>query len=163
MILYSVGHSNADIDSFIALLKRHKIQVLVDTRSKPYSRFLPHFSQGNLRIAIEEAGVEYVYLGDKIGGRPDDPRYYYDSGKVDYSLLATDSRYKAGVDALVEMGRRGPTAFMCAEADYQRCHRYWLITKTLLERNVKVSHILHSGGLAQSEASEFTPEQPSLF
>src|ERR1700733_8532092 len=163
MTLYSIGHSNADIDTFIGLLARHQILALVDTRSKPYSRFLPHFNQGNLKIAVEETGIQYVYLGDKIGGGPDNPRYYFDSGKVDYGLLATDKAYLTGIDALIELGGHVSTAFMCAEADYHKCHRYWLITRTLLESSVHVKHILHSGKLAASDVSEFVPEQPSLF
>jgi uncharacterized protein (DUF488 family) len=163
MTLYSIGHSNVDIETFIGLLARNQILALVDTRSKPYSRFLPHFNQGNLKIAVEEAGIQYVYLGDKIGGRPDDPRYYFDSGKVDYGLLSTDNVYLTGIDALIELGGQVSTAFMCAEADYHKCHRYWLITRTLLERSVHVKHILHSGKLAASDVSEFVPEQPSLF
>jgi uncharacterized protein (DUF488 family) len=163
MTLYSIGHSNADIGAFIKLLKDRQVLALVDTRSKPYSRFLPHFNQGNLKIAVEEAGVEYVYLGDRIGGRPEDSRYYFESGKVDYELLATDQAYLAGIEALIELGKAKRTAFMCAEADYRKCHRYWLITRTLLGRKVQVNHILHSGDLAQSDISEFVPEQPSLF
>lgn len=163
MTLYSIGHSNADIDFFIGLLKRHEIAALVDTRSNPYSKFLPHFNQGNLRIALDEAGLQYLYLGDKIGGRPENPRYYFDSGKVDYRLLAADKGYLAGIDSLIKVGTETPTAFMCAEADYHKCHRYWLITRTLLERRVEVRHILHSGKADSSDLSEFVPEQPSLF
>jgi uncharacterized protein (DUF488 family) len=163
MILYSIGHSNADIDAFTGLLKQHGILALVDTRSKPYSRFLPHFNQGNLGIALDEVGVQYVYLGDRIGGRPSNPLYYFESGKVDYGLLAMDRNYKAGIEALIDLGKQRPTAFMCAEADYHRCHRYWLITRSLLEKNLEVRHVLHSGKLASSDISEFVPEQPSLF
>jgi uncharacterized protein (DUF488 family) len=52
---------------------------------------------------------------------------------------------------------------MCAEADYKKCHRYWLITRTLVERGIEVRHILHSGEAVTSTGQEFDPEQPSLF
>ncbi|HKV42908.1 MAG TPA: DUF488 domain-containing protein, partial [Blastocatellia bacterium] len=102
MALFSVGHSNVDIDAFISLLERNGIEVLVDTRSQPYSRYLPHFNQSALKKAVTEAGIEYCYMGDTLGGRPEDPRFYFESGKVDYDLLATADYYVAGIDALIE-------------------------------------------------------------
>jgi uncharacterized protein (DUF488 family) len=53
--------------------------------------------------------------------------------------------------------------FMCSEGDYKKCHRYWLITRTLVERGITVKHILHSGVMTQSQASEFELHQPNLF
>jgi len=77
--------------------------------------------------------------------------------------MTTNPAYRSGIDALVALGTRTRTAFMCAEADYHRCHRYWLITRSLLEKRIEVLHITHSGGLARSDVSEFAAEQPNLF
>jgi uncharacterized protein (DUF488 family) len=52
---------------------------------------------------------------------------------------------------------------MCAEADYRSCHRYWLITRTLVKRGVEVNHITHSGEIVTSSQKEFELIQPSLF
>ena len=90
MTTYSIGHSNAETDFFLALLKRHHVDTLVDTRSQPYSRYTPQFNREALKRSLSEASVEYVYMGDLIGGRPEDPAYYFSNGKVDYDLLATD-------------------------------------------------------------------------
>ncbi|MGH9822588.1 MAG: DUF488 family protein [Blastocatellia bacterium] len=163
MTLFSIGHSNVAIEGFVELLRSNGIEVLVDTRSQPYSRYLPHFAQRELRRAVEDAGIQYVYLGDKIGGRPEGSQFYLESGKVDYDLLSLSEDYLAGSDKLVQLGAKQPVVFMCAEADYHRCHRYLLITRTLVDRGIEVRHILHSGEVVTSNASEFLPEQPSLF
>ncbi|HYL97894.1 MAG TPA: DUF488 domain-containing protein, partial [Blastocatellia bacterium] len=124
MTLYSIGHSNATIEVFIDLLQANNIQILVDTRSQPYSRYLPHFAQNALRRSVEDAELQYVYLGDRIGGRPEGSEYYFESGKVDYDRVATSKNYLEGIEKLIALGKNVRVAFMCAEADYHHCHRY---------------------------------------
>jgi len=163
MELFSIGHSNAEINAFIDLLRRYDIAALVDTRSQPYSRYNQHFSREHLKLSLEEAGVEYFYLGKELGGRPEDPALYFQNGMVDYDLVAESSLYLEGIERLLELASERRVAFMCAEADYKSCHRYRLITRTLTRRGIEVRHILHSGDAVISEASEFEPAQPSLF
>ena len=163
MELFSIGHSNAEINAFIALLRRYEIAALVATRSQPYSRHNRHFSREQLKHSLEEAGVEYFYMGKELGGRPEDPALYFQNGKVDYDLVAQSSAHMTGIEKLLALASDRRVAFMCAEADYKSCHRYWLITRTLTRLGVGVRHILHSGDAVASEASEFEPPQPSLF
>ena len=163
MKLFSIGHSNATIEAFLDLLRRNEIVVLVDTRSQPYSRYTTHFSREALKQSLIENGIEYVYLGRQIGGRPEGEEFYFQSGKVDYDLVAESEIYLAGIEQLLKLAQQRRVAFMCAEADYKHCHRYWLITKTLTGRGVEVEHILHSGEVIKSTATEFEPVQPSLF
>ena len=163
MTIYSIGHSNAEAALFLDLLRRYLIERLVDTRSQPYSRYATQFNRDALRRSLSEANVEYAYMGDLIGGRPEDLEYYLGSGKVDYELLAAAPFYLSGIDRLLALAAGAQVAFMCTEADFKKCHRYWLITRTLLERGVEVRHILHSGELSGSELSEFEAPQLSLF
>ncbi len=163
MPLFSIGHSNAGIDDFIALLRRNEISLLVDTRSKPYSRYNPHFSRELLKQSLNEHRIDYVFLGDQIGGKPEGEAFYFQSGKVNYSRVAEAAFYLAGLERLIALAEDRRVTFMCAEADYKHCHRYWLITRSLVERGIDVRHILHSGEIVASSATEFEPEQPSLF
>jgi uncharacterized protein (DUF488 family) len=163
MTLFSIGHSNASIETFVNLLRRHEIDLLVDTRSKPYSRYNPHFSRDQLKQSANEQGIEYVFLGNRIGGKPEDKSFYLQSGKVDYAALADSENYLAGIEQLLKLAERRRVAFMCAEADYRHCHRYWLITRTLVARGIEVEHILHTGEIVRSTAAEFESAQPSLF
>ncbi|MCI0336737.1 MAG: DUF488 domain-containing protein [Acidobacteria bacterium] len=163
MTLYSIGHSNVSIDAFLELLRRHQIGVLVDARSQPFSRYNPHFSRESLRRAIEGNGIQYVFLGDRIGGKPKDNSYRLADGRVDYEKLASSALYLEGIELLVKLGESNNVCFMCAEADFKKCHRYWLITRTLVARDIVVKHILHSGELVNSNQSDFETGQLRLF
>ena len=163
MPLFSVGHSNASIEGFVELLRQHRIDLLVDVRSKPYSRYNAHFSREPLKQSLNEQGIEYTFLGDRIGGKPEDEVFYFQSGKVDYERLAAAPFFLIGIERLISLGHNRRVAFMCAEADYKHCHRYWLITRTLVSQGIEVQHILHTGEMVGSEAQDFQPAQPSLF
>ncbi len=163
MTLYTVGHSNTEIGAFLDLLRRHAIELLVDTRSQPYSRYSPQFNREALKQALAEAAIAYAYLGAQLGGRPADSIYYFANGKVNYDALAQAPFYLAGIEQLLALAAECRVAFLCSEADYKHCHRYWLITRTLVARGIAVEHILPTGETAASTAAEFVPEQPSLF
>lgn len=68
--LYTIGHSNHTIDAFIELLQQHGVTALVDVRSHPFSRYLPHFCQSPLKRALTNANIQYVFLGQELGARP---------------------------------------------------------------------------------------------
>lgn len=163
MNLFSIGHSNVSLDRFVELLQQHRIDWLVDTRSKPYSRYNPHFSRDPLKHSLNEQGFEYIFLGNLIGGKPEGEAFYFQNGKVDYALLSDAPFYREGIEKLIALGQQKRVAFMCAEADYKHCHRYWLITRTLVTRGIQVQHILHTGETVSSIAAEFEAAQPSLF
>jgi uncharacterized protein (DUF488 family) len=163
MTLYSIGHSNVSIEAFLTLLRRYQIRVLVDARSQPYSRYNPHFSRGPLKRTLEENGMRYVYLGDRIGGKPDDRDFRLDNGRVDFEKLAASPVYLEGIGQLISLGKSATVCFMCAEADFRKCHRYWLITRTLVQREVVVKHILHSGEVISSDQTDFKSRQLNLF
>jgi uncharacterized protein (DUF488 family) len=163
MSLYSIGHSNVEIDGFLDLLLKHGIETLVDTRSQPYSRYSPQFNQEALRNSLAGAGIAYAYMGRELGGRPQGSDFYYGEGNVDYDRLAMAPFYVSAIDRLIQLGASGRVAFMCSEADYHNCHRYKLITRTLVRRQIPVEHIMHSGDVIASRPEEFEPEQPSLF
>ncbi|MFN3396575.1 MAG: DUF488 family protein [Thermodesulfovibrionales bacterium] len=85
-ILYTIGHSNMDIDSFIKLLVSANIEVLVDVRSAPYSKYASQFNRDQLMKVIMANGIKYIYLGDLLGGRPNDKSCYIND-KPNYDLI----------------------------------------------------------------------------
>src|SRR5207244_11131832 len=66
--LFTIGHSTRTLEELIAALQGHSIQTLVDIRSLPMSRRLPHFNRESLEKTLAEAGVRYVWMKD-LGGR----------------------------------------------------------------------------------------------
>jgi uncharacterized protein (DUF488 family) len=76
--LYTIGHGNHPIHKFIALLNDNSIQLLVDVRSMPYSRYNPQYNRENLEHTLATANprIDYFYAGTSLGGRPQDPGCY---------------------------------------------------------------------------------------
>lgn len=161
LTVYSIGHSDHAIDDFIGLLKQHGIDVLVDVRSQPYSRWVPQFNRETLAEAVEAAGLRYVWLGDTLGGRPQDQSLYdKDDTRPNYDRVRESAVYQAGIDELVKLAGQAAVAMMCSEGDHRRCHRTLLITPTLLDRDICVIHILPDGHTVKAVKQ---PEQLSLF
>jgi uncharacterized protein (DUF488 family) len=162
MTIFTVGHSHIPIARFIELLKLHHIDTLVDARSQPHSRFAPQFNRKALQMSLEQAGLAYRYLGDKLGGRPKDPQYHLSDGTIDYLRLGQALPYREGLQELRREAEQSRVAVMCAEADFRKCHRYWLITRSLIEQGGEVRHILHSGELAGTTPDAFISPSDQL-
>jgi uncharacterized protein (DUF488 family) len=159
--IFTIGHSNHPIDSFLDLLKQHEIACLVDVRSSPYSRFSPHFRKQSLDAHLRDAGVEYVFLGDALGGRPGESRDYKPSDLVDYEHIAEQPWYEEGLQHLLEIACEKRTAIMCSEENPRHCHRNLLVGDSLLRRSLAdVSHIRGNGEL---EPAHQHPRQSRLL
>jgi uncharacterized protein (DUF488 family) len=157
----TVGHSTHSLDAFTALLHRHAIDLVVDVRSQPYSRWADQFNREPLREALREAGVVYRYMGDTLGGRPKDPTFYDPGGeRPNYKKMQTVPAYRQALDGLVALARDQRIAVMCSEGDHRQCHRHLLITQSLLQRGVRVRHIQPDGSLVEGVREA---EQLSLF
>jgi uncharacterized protein (DUF488 family) len=165
LTIFTIGHSNLEPEVFVALLRQHGLETLVDVRSAPYSRYAPHFSRGAIDEMLGDAGIRYVWAGDVLGGRPDDPACYRGGvvrrGNVDYDALARRPSYQQGIAQLVAYAGQRATAVMCSEEDPRRCHRHHLIEQTLRAHEAIVLHIRRDGTLEtiESERPE-TDEAP---
>lgn len=80
--IYTIGYGSRSIEELIEVLHAHQISFLIDVRSAPYSRYKPEFSKAPLANELEQHGVRYVFMGDTLGGRPDDETCYT-NGNVD--------------------------------------------------------------------------------
>lgn len=161
--LFSIGHSNQPIEDFVRLLTMHRVEVLVDVRSHPYSRYSPHFNARALEAAMMQAEITYLYLGKELGGRPEGSEFYDADGYVLYARLARSPAFLAGIRRLEQGVRRYRIAIACSEEDPSGCHRRLLIGRVLAERGIQLLHI-RADGRVQTE-SDLTPDhvQPSLF
>src|SRR5262245_50233341 len=115
--LYSVGHSTHDLPAFVELLKRAGVTAVADVRTYPSSQWIPHFNRPELERALPAHGIAYVFLGDLLGGRPDDTGLYDDSGRIDYEKVRRTSAFQNGLERLLRGAERYRIAMMCAEPD----------------------------------------------
>jgi len=166
---FTLGHSNHAIDVWLALLRQHDIDVAVDTRSAPYSKYVPQFDRELMQLALEQAGIRYLYLGAELGGRPANPGYYDAKGRVLYSRLRDDDRFLAAIARLETGIERFRVALVCGEEDPAHCHRRLLIGRVLIEHGHTMLHIRGDGRVESDEevaAESKKPligSQPALF
>ena len=128
---WTIGHSNHPADRFGALLQQHRIETVVDVRSQPYSRFSPHFRQSLLRELLSDIGIDYLFMGDELGGRPKEPELHDTAGIVLYNQIARTERFADGLRRLMTTAARQLVAAMGSEEEPTSCHRRLLITREL--------------------------------
>lgn len=152
--LFTIGHSNLELEEFLSTLSRHEVQIVCDVRSRPTSFRFPQFNREALEVNLRDAGFRYEFLGESLGGRPADPRVYQANGLVDYFLRRKARDFVAEVDRVVELSREQEVALMCAEEDPLHCHRFLMICPELLERGVTPLHIRREGVLESQREAE---------
>ncbi len=149
--VFSIGHSNHAIESFVALLERNCVEAVADVRSQPMSRRFPQFDRAALQASLERAGIRYVFLGDGLGARPRDPDCYT-GGRADFARIRSSAPFAEAIQRL----RRGAESYnvclMCAERDPAACHRTWLVSEALRESGLLVTHIFADGSTEAHEA-----------
>jgi uncharacterized protein (DUF488 family) len=152
MLIYTIGYGSRSIRNFLDLLRRYRVELLVDTRSAPYSRFQPDFRKHALQAHVEGAGIRYLYLGEALGGRPTDPQCYLTGADgtrtVDPARVVARPNFITALDQLVAGCQQAVCqALMCAELRPQDCHRSRLLAPQLEARHVEVLHIDEWGEL----------------
>ena len=150
--IYTVGHSNQSLESFLGLLRKHAITAVADVRSYPYSMMNPQFDREALSKELKSAGISYVFLGKELGARSEDQACYM-NGQVQFERLAKIELFRDGMERVLEGIERFRIALMCAEKEPLVCHRTILVARALAESGVKVQHILSDGTLEEHEAA----------
>jgi uncharacterized protein (DUF488 family) len=152
----TVGHSTRAPGELEHLLDSHRVGLLVDVRTSPRSRRLPHFDKPALAEAMRAAGIAYLHLPDLGGFRkpvPASPNGGWDHpGFQGYADHMATERFAAALRDLETRAREVPTAIMCAEREWWRCHRR-LIADALTVRGWEVVHL----GFGLPRAHELTP------
>jgi len=152
-LIYTLGTSTRAVDEFIDLLSSHDVEVVVDVRRFPTSRF-KHFCREELEKLLPEVRIGYVYMGEELGG-------YRRGG---YQNFTTSSQFKAGISKLEEIAHQKRVAIMCAERFPWRCHRRFIALE-LAERGWRVSHIIDKAtdNVARCSMRERLPEAEVSF
>lgn len=181
MKLLTIGHSNHTLDRLVHLLEENGVMALVDVRSAPFSRYNPQFNRENLERELPQHGIQYVFAGQYLGGRPTDPACYKsrklpDEGadylhEVDYPEVMKREGFIKGIIRLLELADEQTTAILCSEENPAQCHRHHLIAKFLIGEypEVKIQHIrgdgnvLGAASILETVDKKEEAEQPSLF
>lgn len=155
MMLKTVGHSNRSLSELIDLLKTSNVSYVVDIRSTPHSTRFPHFNRLQLEKSLRGTGIDYLYLGDLLGGQPrpdqDVPSTKWTQGRLDPRVLSSlrrSQRWKQGIEVLASLVRERANngqigCLLCSEADPARCHRS-VVALDLENKlpDLRVSHLI---------------------
>jgi uncharacterized protein (DUF488 family) len=152
-VVYTVGHSTHELTTFLELLAQCEIEAVADVRSSPYSQWTPQFNREPLSDALGEAGIQYVFLGDELGARRDEPACYVD-GQARYEKIAELPAFIEGVKRVEQGAAKMRVALMCAEKDPTECHRAVLVGRVLVDNGLSVRHILADGAVEEHIALE---------
>jgi uncharacterized protein (DUF488 family) len=144
--ILTIGYGARSMFEFLDALAAANVEYLVDVRSAPYSTFKPEFSKHALATALGERGIRYVFMGDSLGGKPDDPELRDELGRIDDERLRLRPAFHAGLER-IEAGWEGGCriALMCAEGKPQACHRTKLVAEELVANGVPVAHVDERG------------------
>ena len=132
--LYTIGHSNLSMPELLRALKDHHVSYIVDVRSSPRSHRHPYFDGPALASTLARAGIDYIYLGERLGGKPtqiDDAKNKWKQGKADSHIisdLSRTDRWSKGISKLATLveeraARDESGCLLCSEADANNCHR----------------------------------------
>ena len=151
--LFTIGHSNQSQEEFLAMLRRHGVNCVVDVRSVPASKYTPQFNMEQLRGFLKHNDVQYLHFGNEFGARRTD--CINEDGQVDFEEAVKTTAFLSGVERIkkgVEKGYR--IALMCSEANPLECHRFSLVARYFYENGWDVQHIMKNAELASHETIE---------
>jgi uncharacterized protein (DUF488 family) len=152
-VIFTVGHSNYEPDKFIRILKNHSIEMLIDVRSAPYSKYCPQFNKDVIEQILINNGLKYLFLGSELGARPKDENCYL-SGKVSFEKLKDSEPFKKGILSVLEQSSDYKLALMCSEKEPINCHRAILISRVLEQQGHTVKHIIDENELLDHKELE---------
>lgn len=158
--IYTIGHSTRTIEVFVDILRASGVTQLVDIRSHPRSRTNPQYNFDTLPQTLAQYQIGHVYLKDLGGRRPRQPsvdptmnNFWQNHSFHNYADYATTAPFQTGLGKLLELGAQKPSAVMCSEAVWWRCHRR-IVADYLLHKGCAVYHLMGEGRV---EPAKMTP------
>ena len=138
---------------------------MIDVRSRPFMRFAPEYNRGALEAALRERGMTYEFMGDDLGQRPHEDRFYDAEGHTLYDVIAAEPSFERAIERLEREAPSRRIALTCVEEEPERCHRYHLIGRVLQRRGVGVEHIRRDGTIETQEevGRRIGEDQTALF
>lgn len=153
--IYTVGHSNHEMDYFLELINHFGITCIVDVRSVAASAYNPQFNGTNLAGFLKSENIIYMHFAEEFGARHNDPELLDEEGKVDFEKVRKSYNFKKGVERLWKGVEKGfKIALMCSEGEPFDCHRFSMVTVALKAEGFDIYHILKDKTLQTNQELE---------
>jgi uncharacterized protein (DUF488 family) len=121
--IYSLGHSTRSLEEFEAIIQSINFDYVIDVRTSPYSRFVPHF---NKHVLEKVFGKKYLFMGRYLGGLEND---------------LPEERFIEGIEFVCDLAETKKVVLFCSEKDYKKCHRHLKLEPELRLRGFDVTHL----------------------
>lgn len=143
-IVYTIGHSKRPLEEFIDILKRYKINYLIDIRTIPKSFHNPQFNMQFLKAELKKHKIKYVHLKG-LGGLRHTKKDSINTGweKASFRGFADYMQtelFQKALKKLIKYISKNRVAIMCAEALPWHCHRS-LVSDALIINKIEVIDI----------------------
>lgn len=124
-VVFTLGHSVRSLFEFIEKLQENNVEILVDVRSHPQSRFCPQYNRKALSEELAKVGITYLFKGKNLGGKGE-------------NVLFNET-----IDELVNRAKQGEIiCLLCSEKDPAKCHRSQDLAPLFVAQGLEVEHIL---------------------
>lgn len=155
MYIYTIGHSNYTIERLIDMLKRYKIDCVVDIRGIPYSKYNIQFDLETIKYLLTKSGFIYLYMGKEFGANRISRASYNKEGYADFEKVVNEEIFENGIRRLENGCKKGHTIVLLgAMQDPLRCHRSALVGRALRDNGFNVKHILDDYSVKSQEEIE---------
>jgi uncharacterized protein (DUF488 family) len=149
--IFSIGPGNESADKFIERLEKWSIDCLVDLRSEPYSQYVPQFNRDRLTDLVRKVHIDYLYFGDRLGGRPSEG----------FEKYRSSPRFKENIVLLLSKIEGKTAALMCSEFDITKCHRRFIVEE-IIKKGIDVIVIDKEGNDSKYVPKEDTKKSKKL-
>ncbi len=139
-IIYTLGTSNRTLTEFLRILKKYKIELVCDVRRFPTSKF-EYFKKDSLKKSLKEHNIDYLWLGDILGG----------FRKPNYQEYTKTKDFKKGIEKIKSLGKSKKLCIICSERLYFKCHRNFIAKA--LSNEFEVIHIIEEDKIASVKRS----------
>lgn len=124
--VYSIGYGGRTLNELDAILTRHKVEKIVDVRSRPNTKWMGR------QTLEQKLGSNYISVPE-LGGK-------------DYTPHEYERWYKEvprkKMQALAELSTKYIICLLCAERDHVKCHRFYFVAKMLNDQyGITVMHL----------------------
>ena len=142
-IIYTIGYAGFSVEEFIEKLIVHEINIVIDVRSKPFSKHNQEYNKNIIPHTLNKFKIKYFSYADEFGARQVNQEFYCESGYMDFDKFSESIQFMNGINNLIEgMKENNTYVLMCAEKDPIKCHRAVLIARKFYELGFNVIHIM---------------------
>ena len=140
--LFTIGHSNHSLENFKKILSDNNIHYVLDVRSIPRARFVPHFNEKQLSHYLNSINVNYANMGKYFGARQPQKLYYTETGYLDFDRFRESELFQTGLKTTLNLLETSNVLLLCMERDPLDCHRAIMVGRGFELAGIDVKHIL---------------------